>query len=148
MYNKINLLNFYMLTWPLRLFFHNFIPERCTRLFVFLFYKIQYYFKFKEYINAYKVIFRFVSMFFKLINHGLDYIEILKKKKLIQDSNLRYMIHWWKKKPLLPILIKILNITLNNFFLSIQILINFLKIFMQYFIFNHLKKKYLIYGWV
>lgn len=35
LYHKINLLNFYMLTWPLRLFFHNFIPERCTRLFVF-----------------------------------------------------------------------------------------------------------------
>lgn len=33
LYHKINLLNFYMLTWPLRLFFHNFIPERCTRLF-------------------------------------------------------------------------------------------------------------------
>lgn len=105
LYHKINLLNFYMLTWPLRLFFHNFIPERCTRLFVFLFYKIQYYFKFKEYINAYKVIFRFVSMFFKLINHGLDYIEILKKK-MIQDSNLRYMIHWWKKNPYYPYLSK------------------------------------------
>lgn len=85
-------------------------------------------------------------MFFKLINHGLDYIENFSKKK--NDSGFKFAIHdpLMEKKPLLPILIKILNITLNKFFLSIQILINFLKIFMQYFIFNHLKKKYLIYG--
>lgn len=80
------------------------------------FLNIQNYFKFKKGRNASKAKFH---IWFKLIKHGRDYIErffnIFQKK--IFDSGFKFSINDPPmEKALLPILIKNLNIILNEYF--------------------------------
>lgn len=101
-----------MLTYPRPFIFPRIGPGKMHSFFL----DIQNYFKFKKGRNASKEEFHIC---FKLINHGLDYIErffnICQKK--IFDSVFKFSINDPPvEKALLPILIKNLNIILNEYF--------------------------------
>lgn len=107
------------------------------------FFNVQNYFEFKKGRNASKAKFHIC---FKLINHGLDYIErffnICKKK--IFDSGFKFSINDPPmEKALLHILIKNLNIILNEYFHQFKSLKKF-EIFYALFHLDNLTKKYLI----
>lgn len=101
-----------MLTQPRPFIFPRIGPGKMHSFFL----DLQNYFKFKKGRNASKEKFHIC---FKLINHGLDYIErffnICQKK--IFDSGFKFSINDPPvEKALLPILIKNLNIILNEYF--------------------------------